>query len=192
MNTLTELSGVVNTWVQEIVSDIISPAAWGLIVENWNGPKIILWDLFSFTSTSWEFYAIIFLWLLVIVWVIKDSNYRSHSTGFVIFSLLLVTLGTPLIGLPIYLAIRPLGYKYERAYWKAIMTENNEDDETNVPEFIVTDFEKEDGTDTDEDHIAQLKKQATVAKKRTTTIEKKTASIRQSTPIAKKPSSRKK
>ena len=35
---------------------------------------------------------IVFLWILTIIWVLKDSNYRSSSTSFCLFSLLLVTL----------------------------------------------------------------------------------------------------
>ena len=165
MNTLTELSGAVTTGVQDMVEDIVTSTQWGLLVESWDLPKIVFWDLFSFTSTSWEFYAIIFLWLLVILWVIKDSNYRSHSTGFVIFSLVLVTLGTPLIWLPVYLAIRPLGYKYERSYWKSVMTQWAEDEEEYSEEYSINEIENTD-TDTDEDHLAELKKKATVAKRR--------------------------
>ena len=197
MNTLTELSGAVTTGVQDIVEDIVTSTQWGLLVERWDLPKIVFWDLFSFTSTSWEFYAIIFLWLLVILWVIKDSNYRSHSTGFVIFSLVLVTLGTPLIWLPVYLAIRPLGYKYERSYWKSVMTQWAEDEEEYSEEYSINEIENTD-TDTDEDHLAELKKKATVAKRRVSknapSTTKKPSSTSKpkpsSAPKAKKPSAR--
>ena len=197
MNTLTELSGAVTTGVQDMVEDIVTSTQWGLLVESWDLPKIVFWDLFSFTSTSWEFYAIIFLWLLVILWVIKDSNYRSHSTGFVIFSLVLVTLGTPLIWLPVYLAIRPLGYKYERSYWKSVMTQWAEDEEEYSEEYSINEIENTD-TDTDEDHLAELKKKATVAKRRVSknapSTTKKPSSTSKpkpsSAPKAKKPSAR--
>ena len=204
MNTLTELSGAVTTGVQDMVEDIVTSTQWGLLVERWDLlverwdlPKIVFWDLFSFTSTSWEFYAIIFLWLLVILWVIKDSNYRSHSTGFVIFSLVLVTLGTPLIWLPVYLAIRPLGYKYERSYWKSVMTQWAEDEEEYSEEYSINEIENTD-TDTDEDHLAELKKKATVAKRRVSknapSTTKKPSSTSKpkpsSAPKAKKPSAR--
>lgn len=197
MNTLTELSGAVTTGVQDMVEDIVTSTQWGLIVENWDLPKIVFWDLFSFTSTSWEFYAIIFLWLLVILWVIKDSNYRSHSTGFVIFSLVLVTLATPLIWLPVYLAIRPLGYKYERSYWKSVMTQWAEDEEEYSEEYSINEIENTD-TDTDEDHLAELKNKATVAKRRVSknapSTTKKPSSTSKpkpsSAPKAKKPSAR--
>lgn len=197
MNTLTELSGAVTTGVQDMVEDIVTSTQWGLLVERWDLPKIVFWDLFSFTSTSWEFYAIIFLWLLVILWVIKDSNYRSHSTGFVIFSLVLVTLATPLIWLPVYLAIRPLGYKYERSYWKSVMTQWAEDEEEYSEEYSINEIENTD-TDTDEDHLAELKKKATVAKRRVSknapSTTKKPSSTSKpkpsSAPKAKKPSAR--
>ncbi len=41
--------------------------------------------------------AIVFVRVLVIIWVLKDSNYRSSSTFFCLLSLLLVTVGTPVL-----------------------------------------------------------------------------------------------
>lgn len=102
---------------------------------------------------------IVFLWILTIIWVLKDSNYRSSSTSFCLFSLLLVTLWTPVIGLPIYLAIRPLGYKHERKYWKA-MNESMEQSEMMIDEDeFIEDIE-------DEAHLAELRRQASLAERR--------------------------
>ena len=123
----------------------------------------------------------IFVWIVIIIWTLKDSNYRSSSTGFCLFSLLLVTLGTPIIWLPIYLAIRPLWYKHERKYWK-IMNENIE--ETSITE------QQEDLLETiaDEQHITELRKQANLATKRSNKIIIKTNNSKKTVtkPITKK------
>lgn len=126
---------------------------------------------------------IVFIWILVIIWILKDSNYRSSSTSFCLFSLLLVTLWTPIIGVPIYLAIRPLGYKHERKYWKA-MSESMEQAEiiVNEEEFI-EEIE-------DQNHIAELKAKAQLAEKRIKkTVNKKSAPVKKTVnkiPTAKK------
>ena len=176
-------------------------------------PSNFMFDLSVLDNGNMPFYLMVFFWLLIIIWVIKDSNYRSNSTGFVILSLLLVTLGTPLIGLPIYLAIRPLGYKHERAYWKSVMTQGIEDEEGISQHNEAIDYnayyaekykdyaEKYDDTDTDEDHLELLKKQATVSKRRvtkttpSTTKKNNTSSAKPKTttssaPKAKKPTPR--
>lgn len=178
MDTITQLSGTLD----EQLPDVISGAE--LLFDNVITSTDIVDTIQTlplsmsvpFDSMNIPFYIIVFFWLLVIVWVIKDSNYRSNSTVFVIFSLLLVTLGTPLLGLPIYLAIRPLGYKYERVYWKAVMTQEEEFEEQVIEAYKIHEIEKKD-SDTDEDHLTQLKKQATVAKRRVTkTINNQTKS----------------
>ena len=164
MNTLTQLSGtVIDTGAtQQMIDSIVANS--NNVDSVSQVPSIIIATLWS-VNNNMIFYIVIFLWILVIIRIIKDSNYRSHSTWFVVFSLLLVTLGTPLLGLPIYLAIRPLGYKYERSYWKAVMTQEEEDmiqEQYEVKTLI------SHTSDADEDHLADLKKQATVSKRRVT------------------------
>ncbi len=131
---------------------IISPL-WDII------NQLIPIELLSFISLP--VLGIVFIRVLIIIWVLKDSNYRSNSTFFCLLSLLLVTIGTPIFWLPIYLAIRPLGYKHERKYWELI-SQNIEQDNgitINQEEFI----EQID----DEQHLADLRKQANLATKRT-------------------------
>lgn len=135
MNTLMQLTGEqlsgTMTGTEEIVAHVVDTTS--DIVTNVLPIDVLHGLSTSFSSLSIPFYVIVFLWILTIIWVIKDSNYRSSSIGFVVFSLFLVTIGTPVIGLPLYFAIRPLGYKYERAYWKAIMTQDSfEEDEVEV------------------------------------------------------------
>jgi len=170
MDIINEISGAVITWTTatpELLQNmVVTPT------ENVSN-SIASYFLFdpAILSNNIFFYVIVLFWLLVIVWVIKDSNYRSNSTGFVIFSLLLVTIGTPLVWLPLYLAIRPLGYKYEREYRKALMTQQT-DEEQDDDIVILTQWNNEED---DEDHLVQLKKQATVSKRRITRSSSKTA-----------------
>ena len=129
---------------------------------------------------------IIFFRVLIIIWVLKDSNYRSSSSSFCLLSIILVTIWTPIIWLPIYLAIRPLGYKHERNYRKTI-SENIENNE-----IIIGDDEK--ANIEDEQHLADLREKAKLAEKRVkrTVIAKKTTTrkINTKTPSTKTRSSR--
>ena len=174
MNTLTQLTGlsVDATGTQQMVDALLTTS--GNLESVSDLPATILSTIWSVNNNT-MFYAVVFLRLLVIIWVIKDSNYRSHNTGFVILSLLLVTLWTPLLGLPIYLAIRPLGYKYERSYWKNIMTQEGmeENSQQENQELYEVKMIENKISDTDEDHLAQLKKHATVSKRRVTRATKK-------------------
>ena len=64
-------------------------------------------------------------WILnpwCIFWVLRDAMARSESWLYHIFSALLVTVLSPIVGLPLYLAFRPLVYKWERGYWREAMT----------------------------------------------------------------------
>lgn len=47
------------------------------------------------------------LWIVCILWVVKDASNRSESILFQLIAILLVVLATPLIGLPLYLLLRP-------------------------------------------------------------------------------------
>lgn len=66
----------------------------------------------------------VILWIFAVIWTLRDAMARSESLGFQFFSALLVALLSPVIGLPLYLAIRPLTYKWERGYWKEVLQAN--------------------------------------------------------------------
>ncbi len=55
-----------------------------------------------------------FFWIISIIWVAKDIWKRTNNFAFIILSILLVTLLTPVFGLLLYLAIRPVNYKYDK------------------------------------------------------------------------------
>lgn len=65
---------------------------------------------------------LILIWTLTIFWVLRDAIARSNSGWYQFFSALLVMVLSPLVGLPLYLAFRPLVYKWERGYWREAMT----------------------------------------------------------------------
>lgn len=56
----------------------------------------------------------IFLRVVTIIWTTKDIINRTNSFSLQVISILLVTFLTPLVGLPIYLLVRPFSYKKDR------------------------------------------------------------------------------
>ena len=54
---------------------------------------------------------LVFLRVVAIIWVTKDIINRTNSFSLQVISILFVTFLTPLVGLPLYLLIRPVSYK---------------------------------------------------------------------------------
>ncbi len=50
---------------------------------------------------------LIFFWIYSLLWVAKDISWRTGSFGLQLLSILLIVFLTPVIGLPIYILIRP-------------------------------------------------------------------------------------
>ena len=63
-------------------------------------------------------WIIVFLRITTIIWTAKDISARTNSSFFHIISVLLVTILTPIIWLPLYLAIRPIWYKRDKTWWR--------------------------------------------------------------------------
>lgn len=59
-----------------------------------------------------------FFWVTALIWVIKDVNARSDNLGFQFISVVFVLVLTPLLGLPLYLALRPQGWKWDKTPWR--------------------------------------------------------------------------
>jgi len=69
-------------------------------------------DFFSgLTITYIVVWCVVFFWFITVVWVAKDAASRSRGIRWQIWSIMLVTLLTPLFGLPLYLALRPSEFK---------------------------------------------------------------------------------
>lgn len=79
-------------------------------------------DLTQFAEFDQLYIAIIalilFFWLLAIIRVAKDISARTHNHFLQIISILFVTFLTPILGLPLYLAIRPIWYKRDKTPWR--------------------------------------------------------------------------
>ena len=74
--------------------------------ENWNNIAISIICILAF------------LRIIAIIWTAKDISARTNSPFFHIISVLFVTLLTPIIWIPLYLAIRPIGYKRDKTSWR--------------------------------------------------------------------------
>jgi len=57
---------------------------------------------------------LIFLRILSIIWTARDINQRTNNLFFQTISVLFVTLLTPIVGLPLYLAMRPINLQKDR------------------------------------------------------------------------------
>ncbi|MCF7834997.1 hypothetical protein K9M48_02985 [Candidatus Gracilibacteria bacterium] len=80
---------------------------------------------FDFTSSGGvkDFFVIlvsffIFLWVVCIIWVGKDIASRTNNVVIQVLSIILITLFSPLIGLPLYIIIRPVSYKKDNIPWR--------------------------------------------------------------------------
>lgn len=58
--------------------------------------------------------AIIFLRIVAIIWVAKDISYRTDKSRYQIACILLITLCSPVLGLPLYRILRPVSAKIDR------------------------------------------------------------------------------
>lgn len=56
----------------------------------------------------------VFFWIIAIIWTLKDISARTDSSFSQLVSVILVTFLTPVIWLPLYLAIRPVYYKKDK------------------------------------------------------------------------------
>lgn len=61
---------------------------------------------------------ILFVWVVAILWTMKDIAARSNSVLVQVLCILLVGLWTPVVGLPLYLLFRPVRYKWDRLGWR--------------------------------------------------------------------------
>lgn len=62
-----------------------------------------------------------FFWIVALIWTVKDSAARSDSFWFQFFSILLVIVLTPFLWLPLYIAYRPQGFKWDKSPWRTAL-----------------------------------------------------------------------
>jgi hypothetical protein len=68
--------------------------------------------------------VLVALRVISIIWVAKDIAARTHSLWIQLLSVLLVTVLSPVLGLPIYLLLRPIGYRYDKMPWREALILN--------------------------------------------------------------------
>jgi len=75
----------------------------------------------TLTNISWiEWIVTITIWIIVFFWIIsiirttKDITARTNNIFFQIFAILIVTALSPILGLPLYKAIRPMLLKKDK------------------------------------------------------------------------------
>ena len=132
------LSWLIETWKSEILTTV------NVVQEVSNTPDLVLhvqnldtgstvtsivsqYIPFFDQYTDTEFFLFFFIaivWILVVIWVLRDSIARSNSWFYQFFSVLLVVFFTPVVWLPIYLAFRPFVYKWERRLWREALELN--------------------------------------------------------------------
>lgn len=132
------LSWLIETWKNEImttvnvVQEVSSTPDLVLHVQNLDTGSTVTSFISQYIPffeqyTDSEFFLFLFIaiiWILVVIWVLRDSIARSNSSFYQFISVLLVVLLTPIIWLPIYLAFRPLVYKRERRMWREALELN--------------------------------------------------------------------
>jgi hypothetical protein len=92
-------------------------------------------DFFSAPTFSFALQGavgyIALVWIFIILWVARDSGNRSDSILFQLISIILVVITTPLIGLPLYLLLRPSQTLFERDMCEMLqyLVEDEEEEE---------------------------------------------------------------
>lgn len=103
---------------------------------NWTITDII-WN--PLTSSEWFFGTILhnpirlrsaiiisMLWIIALIWTIKDANARSSSIGFHFLSALIIVILGPIFGILLYIAIRPQWRKRDKTPWRDTLFQNIE------------------------------------------------------------------
>lgn len=83
-------------------------------------------SLLTSSSMFWEWlWAVLvllffFFWIVSLIRVIKDAGSRSDHWLFLFFSILMVICLTPIFWLPLYIACRPQGFKWDKRPWREL------------------------------------------------------------------------
>lgn len=76
------------------------------------------WERLSHRWSTLLVISIVCIWLTCMIWVARDISARTENTTTQIISILLVTILTPIIWIPLYLLIRPTGWSYDMNGWR--------------------------------------------------------------------------
>lgn len=112
MDWITESSDIIlnNSWaIKELIETSVSNESWVSSSFISTCADIISWN-FRFVLICLLF----FYRIATLIRVIKDSNARSNSIFFQIISILIIICFSPIIWLPLYIAIRPQWRKRDK------------------------------------------------------------------------------
>lgn len=71
-------------------------------------------DTINGNTLYWCMIIVGILWLLCLNRAVKDAIARSDNGWFIFITVLLIIFLTPVFGLPVYISIRPIGYKRDK------------------------------------------------------------------------------
>jgi hypothetical protein len=89
----------------------------------WSALSAPFWNLqelfMSPATYVYLFWVLLMLYrVLSILWTMKDISSRTTSIAWQVLAVLLVSVWTPFVGLPIYLFLRPMRYNRDRLGWR--------------------------------------------------------------------------
>ena len=105
-----------------MIENMTTRMSW--LPQNIANPSLDIQHLITSPSAYFYIAAWVFVmyWVLTILWTIKDITGRTNNIFGQIVAVLLVWLGTPFLGLPIYLFLRPTRYKWDRIGWREALS----------------------------------------------------------------------
>ena len=59
---------------------------------------------------------IVFFWIWGVLWIVKDISLRTNNVFTQLFSIILGLI--PIVGIPLYILIRPVQYLYDQGHWR--------------------------------------------------------------------------
>lgn len=101
--------------------------SWDISDVIWNPFTSVEWFFSTIRDSSFWFRTaliIFLLWLAILIWTVKDASARSSSFWFRLLSAFLIIWFTPIIGLFLYIAIRPQWRKWDKTPWRDTLFQN--------------------------------------------------------------------
>ena len=95
--------------------------SWDITDVIWNPFSSIEWFFSTIRDSTFRFRTaliIFFVWLSILIWVVKDANARSSSFWFQLLAVFLIVAFTPVFWLLLYIAVRPQWWKWDKTPWR--------------------------------------------------------------------------
>ncbi len=95
---------------------------WVVLKQSYFNIPDLVNNLWIWSITQTIVILFIFLWIISIIRVAKDISARTSNNFIQIISILLITLLSPIIWLPLYLIFRPIHYHKDKIFWREAIT----------------------------------------------------------------------